>query len=58
MVAGPVGSVVDGPMVTVEPEVDPEVARWRREADLLLAERAELTRLSGAVEVALPGQLA
>ncbi|QGN46986.1 ATP-dependent helicase [Micromonospora sp. WMMD558] len=36
---------------------DPEVTRWRREADLLLAERAELTRQSGPVEVALPGQL-
>ncbi|SCL65761.1 DNA helicase-2 / ATP-dependent DNA helicase PcrA [Micromonospora citrea] len=36
---------------------DPDVARWRREADLLLAERAELTRQTGAVEVALPGQL-
>ncbi|MEU7995590.1 ATP-dependent DNA helicase [Micromonospora sp. NPDC049060] len=36
---------------------DADVARWRREADLLLAERAELTRQSGAVEVALPGQL-
>ncbi|MDG4806077.1 ATP-dependent DNA helicase [Micromonospora sp. WMMD1120] len=48
--AGPVGPLM-------EAEVDPEVARWRREADLLLAERAELTRLSGAVEVALPGQL-
>ncbi|MEH1102941.1 RecB family exonuclease, partial [Micromonospora sp. CPCC 205561] len=36
---------------------DPDVARWRREADLLLAERAELTRQGGAVEVALPGQL-
>ncbi|MFF0370781.1 MULTISPECIES: ATP-dependent helicase [unclassified Micromonospora] len=47
-------AVAGGP---VEPEVDPEVARWQREADLLLAERAELTRLSGAVEVALPGQL-
>ncbi|MBM7490726.1 DNA helicase-2/ATP-dependent DNA helicase PcrA [Micromonospora luteifusca] len=57
VVAEPVGSVVAGPMVSVEPEVDPEVARWQREADLLLAERAELTRLSGAVEVALPGQL-
>ncbi|MET8042976.1 UvrD-helicase domain-containing protein [Micromonospora sp. NPDC005215] len=54
---GPVGPVVAGPLVSVEPEVDPEVARWQREADLLLAERAELTRLSGAVEVALPGQL-
>ncbi|MFG3557652.1 ATP-dependent helicase [Micromonospora sp. NPDC047557] len=51
---GPVGPVLAAPN---EPEVDPEVARWRREADLLLAERAELTRLSGAVEVALPGQL-
>ncbi|MCO1598439.1 DEAD/DEAH box helicase [Micromonospora sp. RHAY321] len=50
----------DGPaevVVAGVPEVDPEVARWQREADLLLAERAELTRLSGAVEVALPGQL-
>ncbi|MEU8190478.1 ATP-dependent helicase [Micromonospora carbonacea] len=36
---------------------DPEVARWRREADLLLAERAELVAGAGAVEVALPGQL-
>ncbi|MFG3711393.1 ATP-dependent helicase [Micromonospora sp. NPDC047730] len=39
------------------PAGDPDVARWRREADLLLAERAELTRQGGAVEVALPGQL-
>ncbi|WP_433127088.1 ATP-dependent helicase [Micromonospora sp. CA-240977] len=52
-----VGPVVAGPLVSVEPEADPEVERWQREADLLLAERAELTRLSGAVEVALPGQL-
>ncbi|MFC3501200.1 ATP-dependent helicase [Micromonospora krabiensis] len=36
---------------------DPEVARWRRETDLLLAERAELTRSAGAVEVGLPGHL-
>ncbi|MFG1775486.1 ATP-dependent helicase [Micromonospora sp. NPDC049048] len=36
---------------------DADVSRWRREADLLLAERAELTRQSGAIEVALPGQL-
>ncbi|MEU6025227.1 UvrD-helicase domain-containing protein [Micromonospora sp. NPDC047134] len=36
---------------------DPEVARWRREADLLLAERAELSRLSGPIEVALPAHL-
>ncbi|MGI5523736.1 ATP-dependent helicase [Micromonospora sp. CA-259024] len=52
--------MADGPVevaIAGGPEVDPEVARWQREADLLLAERAELTRLSGAVEVALPGQL-
>ncbi|MFI9639452.1 ATP-dependent helicase [Micromonospora sp. NPDC051925] len=36
---------------------DPEVARWRREADLLLAERAELLRQAEAVEVVLPGHL-
>ncbi|MGC5021497.1 ATP-dependent helicase [Micromonospora sp. DT47] len=36
---------------------DSEVARWRREADLLLAERAELLRQAEAVEVALPGHL-
>ncbi|MBM0235394.1 ATP-dependent helicase [Micromonospora sp. STR1_7] len=52
MTGGPAEVVVVGGS-----EADPEVARWRREADLLLAERAELTRLSGAVEVALPGQL-
>ncbi|WP_433344574.1 ATP-dependent helicase [Micromonospora sp. CA-111912] len=36
---------------------DPEVTRWRRESDLLLAERAELAAGAGAVEVSLPGQL-
>ncbi|MFJ6198392.1 ATP-dependent helicase [Micromonospora sp. NPDC092111] len=36
---------------------DPEVARWRREADLLLTERAELLRQAEAVEVGLPGHL-
>ncbi|PWR08484.1 DNA helicase UvrD [Micromonospora sicca] len=36
---------------------DPEVARWRREADLLLAERAELLRRAEAVEVELPRHL-
>ncbi|WP_194822670.1 ATP-dependent DNA helicase [Micromonospora sp. S-DT3-3-22] len=42
---------------TAAPEPDPEVARWRREADLLLAERAELLRQAEAVEVTLPGHL-
>ncbi|MER7166879.1 ATP-dependent DNA helicase [Micromonospora sp. NPDC000207] len=36
---------------------DPEADRWRREVDLLLAERAELLRRADAVEVALPDQL-
>ncbi|GGR85351.1 ATP-dependent DNA helicase [Micromonospora fulviviridis] len=40
-----------------EPVEDAEVARWRREADLLLAERAELARRAEAVEVELPGHL-
>ncbi|MGR6321960.1 ATP-dependent DNA helicase [Micromonospora soli] len=39
------------------PDDDPEVARWRREADLLLAERAELLRGAEAVEVELPHHL-
>ncbi|WP_433387520.1 ATP-dependent helicase [Micromonospora sp. KLBMP9576] len=54
------GSAADGDDAGQGPQGavdDPDVARWRREADLLLAERAELTRQSGAVEVALPGQL-
>ncbi|MEV0154381.1 ATP-dependent DNA helicase [Micromonospora sp. NPDC050686] len=36
---------------------DPQVARWQGEADLLLAERAELLRRAEAVEVALPDHL-
>ncbi|WDZ85162.1 ATP-dependent helicase [Micromonospora cathayae] len=36
---------------------DPEVARWRRETDLLLAERAEALRGAGPVEVILPTHL-
>ncbi|GIF10778.1 ATP-dependent helicase [Actinoplanes teichomyceticus] len=41
----------------VTAEVDPDVARWRREARLLLAERAERTRRDGPIEVALPPHL-
>ncbi|GAA4592926.1 DNA helicase-2/ATP-dependent DNA helicase PcrA [Actinoplanes octamycinicus] len=37
--------------------VDPDIARWRREAQLLLAERAERTRQDGPIEVALPPHL-
>ncbi|GAB3815669.1 hypothetical protein GCM10027605_63450 [Micromonospora zhanjiangensis] len=36
---------------------DPVVLGWRREADLLLAERERLARRDGPVEVALPGHL-
>ncbi|MEU8260096.1 ATP-dependent DNA helicase [Micromonospora sp. NPDC048999] len=39
------------------PAEDPEVVRWRREADLLLAERAELAHRAEAVDVELPGHL-
>jgi DNA helicase-2/ATP-dependent DNA helicase PcrA len=36
---------------------DPDLDRWRREADLLLAEREERARRDGPLEVALPGHL-
>ncbi|WP_328462172.1 ATP-dependent helicase [Actinoplanes sp. NBC_00393] len=36
---------------------DPDIARWRREAQLLLAERAERARHDGPIEVALPPHL-
>ncbi|SCE80406.1 DNA helicase-2 / ATP-dependent DNA helicase PcrA [Micromonospora viridifaciens] len=53
------GQPADGAAAGAEPPptVDPEVARWRREADLLLAERAELARRAEAVEVELPAHL-
>jgi DNA helicase-2/ATP-dependent DNA helicase PcrA len=37
--------------------VDPDIARWRNEARLLLAEREERTRRDGPIEVALPPHL-
>ena len=36
---------------------DPDIARWRREATILLAERAERARQDGPLEVALPAHL-
>ncbi|MFC6014831.1 ATP-dependent helicase [Plantactinospora solaniradicis] len=42
---------------SVEPEAEAVVAGWRREADLLLAERDWLAHRSGPVEVILPGHL-
>ncbi|MEV0897715.1 ATP-dependent DNA helicase [Actinoplanes sp. NPDC049802] len=36
---------------------DPDIARWRREARLLLAERAERTRQEGPIEVVVPAHL-
>ncbi|TDB71978.1 ATP-dependent DNA helicase [Micromonospora sp. KC723] len=50
--SGPIGAEAADPAGD-----DPEVTRWRQEADLLLAERAELLRQAEAVEVALPGHL-
>jgi DNA helicase II / ATP-dependent DNA helicase PcrA len=41
----------------VAAETDPDIARWRKEAKLLLAERAERTRRDGPIEVALPPHL-
>ncbi|HEV7963106.1 MAG TPA: UvrD-helicase domain-containing protein [Actinoplanes sp.] len=38
-------------------EVDPVIARWRREAALLLAEREERARRDGPLEVAVPAHL-
>ncbi|MGN9779106.1 ATP-dependent helicase [Micromonospora sp. H33] len=51
------GSVAVPAGASTDAVADPEVARWRREADLLLAERAALTRQAGPIAVALPGQL-
>jgi DNA helicase-2/ATP-dependent DNA helicase PcrA len=36
---------------------DPDIARWRREARLLLAEREERARKDGPIEVAVPAHL-
>ncbi|MGC4887601.1 ATP-dependent helicase [Micromonospora sp. DT227] len=52
-----VGSTAVGAPATPPEDADAEVERWRREADLLLAERAELAHRAEAVEVELPGQL-
>ncbi|WP_436526551.1 ATP-dependent helicase [Actinoplanes sp. HUAS TT8] len=38
-------------------DADPDIARWRKEARLLLAEREERTRRDGPIEVALPPHL-
>ncbi|MFF5293858.1 ATP-dependent helicase [Paractinoplanes globisporus] len=38
-------------------EDDPDIVRWRREAEMLLAERDERSRRDGPVEVALPAHL-
>ncbi|WP_210406341.1 PD-(D/E)XK nuclease family protein, partial [Micromonospora sp. MH33] len=54
--SGPAGDAEET-RPAAEPAEDTEVARWRREADLLLAERAELARRAEAVEVELPGHL-
>ncbi|WP_033340884.1 ATP-dependent helicase [Catenuloplanes japonicus] len=45
------------PGAPADPADEAEIASWRREADLLLAERAEHARRDGPIEVALPGHL-
>ncbi|RKR88464.1 DNA helicase-2/ATP-dependent DNA helicase PcrA [Micromonospora pisi] len=52
----PVPVAVD-PVSPVPVAVDPDLDRWRRETDLLLAERAELAARVGPIEVVLPGHL-
>ncbi|MGI5214633.1 ATP-dependent helicase [Plantactinospora sp. CA-290183] len=54
--AGPDGED-SAPLPSVDPEGDAVAAGWRREADLLLAERDRFAHRSGPVEVALPGHL-
>ena len=55
MAAGP--DTGSPPEPVDEPRAEPDVERWRRETDLLLAEREQHARRRGPVEVALPGQL-
>jgi DNA helicase-2/ATP-dependent DNA helicase PcrA len=44
-------------LVGLPAEEDSEIARWRKEASLLLAERAERARQDGPVQVAVPPHL-
>jgi DNA helicase-2/ATP-dependent DNA helicase PcrA len=61
--AGLAAELVGIPLPGSEPagpsdrEADPDVARWRREAALLLAERDERARRDGPIEVAVPSHL-
>jgi DNA helicase-2/ATP-dependent DNA helicase PcrA len=52
-----VGMPEGDPVPGVPDEVDPVIARWRREATLLLAEREERARHDGPIEVAVPAHL-
>ncbi|MFY1690007.1 ATP-dependent helicase [Plantactinospora sp. WMMB782] len=51
------GPEVEVEVEAAEPEVAAAAAAWRREAELLLAERDMLADRTGPVEVALPGHL-
>ncbi|GAA0541475.1 ATP-dependent DNA helicase [Paractinoplanes ferrugineus] len=44
-------------LVGIPDGVEPDIARWRREASLLLAEREEKAHHDGPLEVALPAHL-
>ncbi|MDG4833209.1 UvrD-helicase domain-containing protein [Solwaraspora sp. WMMD1047] len=50
-------AIADVPAVPDPPATTGDAWRWRREAELLLAERERQGRPAGPVEVALPGQL-
>ncbi|RSM67870.1 DNA helicase UvrD [Actinoplanes sp. ATCC 53533] len=47
----------EGEQPDVAAEGDPDIARWRREAAILLAERDERARHDGPLEVALPAHI-
>ncbi|MDP9797674.1 DNA helicase-2/ATP-dependent DNA helicase PcrA [Catenuloplanes nepalensis] len=51
------GAAGEGEPHAADPAEEAEIAGWRREADLLLAERAEHAHRDGPLEVALPGHL-
>lgn len=53
---GPAGSPTPG-VGPAGDDLDDDILRWRREADLLLAEREERSRRDGPIEVALPAHL-
>jgi DNA helicase II / ATP-dependent DNA helicase PcrA len=56
-VGASVGLAADLVGLADEPDGDPDIARWRLEATLLLAEREERAHRDGPLEVAIPAHL-